>query len=99
MMWVTYRRSQCPSHGAAHSLGSDLRETKGRDPVAAERALILAAAPCQEGKTTDESKLQLQIHFSKVAATSLLPYDLMQTSLLANPNMEPYREMSPEMQY
>lgn len=87
-----------PAEGASallmelQPLGSDLRVTEGGDALAAEEALILAVAPCQEGKLRARCKClvltfsmwQLLLHFCLT--------NLLKTPLLANSNLQPYRK-------
>lgn len=59
----------------------------------------LTASPSQEGNSAEPNKLR-QCHglcsslACKMAAALLCLTDLMQTSPLANPNLEPYREVN-----
>lgn len=70
--------------------------------MAAEEALSVAAYPGQEGKPTAQSKLQVPdtyLYCVKWLLLHVCPENLLQTSLLANPNLESYREVNLEMYF
>ena len=71
----------------------------GRGFSGSRGSLDLTASPSQEGNSAEPNKLR-QCHglcsslACKMAAALLCLTDLMQTSPLANPNLEPYREVN-----